>query len=342
MKNILVFNVNWVGDVIFSTPIFKALKKAYPQATVSCIAVPRVQDILKSCPYVDEIIIYDEKGCHYSAWGKLKIIWQLRKKKFDIVFLLHRSWTRAFLVCLAWIKRRVGYDTKKRGWLLTHRVEPLEDDVPHRSDFYIHVIEDYGVKVDDRTCELAVDPKDMKKVRKILWDKNISPEERFVVINPGGNWDLKRWPKENFTKLVKRIVDELHVKVVISGAPKDIKLADNITSSSGVNCINLAGKTNLKQLVALMECAHTVVSSDSGPMHIANCVGTNTIGIFGPTRPEITGPRGKGKTIILQEDIKCNQYACYNLNCLDNICMKTVTVDAVFDAVSKFLNRDHA
>jgi len=134
MKNILVFNVNWVGDVIFASPIFRALKQKYPQARVTCLAVPRVKEILQCCPGLDEVIEYDEKGRHRGLWAKLSLIRRVRKQKFDAAFLLHRSWTRALLVFLAGIPVRVGYDTKKRGALLTHKVEPLCDQ-PNRLVF---------------------------------------------------------------------------------------------------------------------------------------------------------------------------------------------------------------
>src|SRR3989338_11661837 len=110
MKRILVVNVNWVGDVIFSSPVFKALKKAYPDARISCLAVPRVKGILESIPYVDDIIEYDEKGKHRTPLGKLGLILRLRLRHFDGAFLLHRSLTRALFVFFAGISVRVGYD----------------------------------------------------------------------------------------------------------------------------------------------------------------------------------------------------------------------------------------
>ena len=96
MNRILVVNVNWLGDVIFSSPVFKALKTAFPKATVSCLAVPRVKEILEHIPYIDRIILYDEKGKHWGLIGKFQLIQELRAQRFDVAFLLHRSMTRAF------------------------------------------------------------------------------------------------------------------------------------------------------------------------------------------------------------------------------------------------------
>src|SRR3989338_10802903 len=91
MNRILVVNVNWLGDVVFSLPVFKALKEAYPASKISCLAPPRVKEILESSPYVDQVILYDEQGLHRNLFGKIKLIAQLRREKFEIAFLLHRS-----------------------------------------------------------------------------------------------------------------------------------------------------------------------------------------------------------------------------------------------------------
>ena len=91
MKRILVVNVNWVGDVIFSSPVFKALKEKYPKAQISCLAVPRVREVLESIPYIDEIIVYEEDGRHRNPLAKLKLIFQLRSKRFDIYVPLRRN-----------------------------------------------------------------------------------------------------------------------------------------------------------------------------------------------------------------------------------------------------------
>ncbi len=334
MKNILVVNVNWLGDVIFSSPIFKVLKETYPQAKISCLAVPRVKEVLESIPSIDEIIVYDEKGSHRNPITKLQLIGELRKRKFDTAFLLHRSLTRALLVFFAGIPQRIGYDEKGRGRFLTHKVEPLAGKI-HRSDHYLNVIESFGIKVSDRTTTLSVSPEAEKEMNKILEEKGISQKDRLIVINPGGNWALKQWPLKNFTKLIDRLMTGFNFKVLISGALKDEALANTIIAPLKLKPTVLAGETNLKQAMALMKRADLVISADSGPLHVANSVGTDVIGIFGPTRPEITGPRGPGRAVILQHDVGCNRQACYHLKCPDNICMQAVTVEDVLVAFKK-------
>lgn len=340
VKNILVVNVNWIGDVIFSTPVFRALRQKYPRARIVCMAVPRVVPVLKCCPYLDDIIEYDEKGRHRLPWNKLAFVFHLRKSHFDVAFLLHRSWTRALLVYLAGVSHRVGYDLKNLGRMLTLKVEfPLEEI--HRSDYYLKVVEAFGVDVTDRTTELVPTEKARRDVSGLLSLKGVAEKDFVVILNMGGNWPLKRWPKEYFGALIDRLMSELKLKVVISGSPKDRALVEDVCVISQMNPIVMAGKTDLDQTFALMERADVVVSADSGPLHIASSVGTTTIAIFGPTRPEITGPRGKGEAIVLQEDLDCNAQACYQLDCPDNRCMKAVSVDDVVREVGKIYRSEN-
>jgi lipopolysaccharide heptosyltransferase II len=338
MNEILVVNVNWLGDVIFSSPVFRALKTAYPDARIRCLAVPRVRDLLECVPFIDEVIVYDEDGRHKGPFGKAGLIYQLRRRRFDAAFLLHKSLTRALLVYWAGIPRRIGYDTKKRGKLLTHAVPYPDETTMHRSDYYLNIVESFGVRPAGRETELRVDQAAKEGINRMLEEHAIGDGDFVIALNPGGNWDLKRWPGENFVKLLTRLCAGSYpeVKIVLIGAQSDAGLTGDMIASiprRNGRVVDWAGKMGLKHLVALMARANLVVSADSGPLHIANSVGTDTIGLFGPTRPEVTGPRGRGRSFILQRDVGCNRSACYYVQCPDNSCMQAVHVEDVVDAI---------
>jgi len=322
MNNILVVNVNWLGDAVFSIPVFKALKKTYPQARITCLCVPRVKEVLQFCPYVDKIIIYDEKGKHRFPWRKWKLIRYLKKERFDAAFLLHRSMTRALMVYLAGIPLRISYGKFKN------------EDI-HRCDYYLKVLEGYGIKVQDRLCELRLKLTDMQSVDAQLSKAGIGPAENFAVLNTGGNWDLKRWGTDSFVALAKRLDQEFGLRIVLPGARKDREYCQRIAKDADIGAVVLAGETSLGESLALYKRAVVVISADSGPLHLAHSVGADVIGIYGPTRPEITGPRGSGRCQILFKDVGCNKAPCYHLACSNNVCMQSVTVDDVCQAFKK-------
>lgn len=333
-KRILIANVNWLGDVLMSTASIRAIKKAYPDSYLACMVPKRCVEVLSGNPNLDEIIVFDEKDTHKWIFAQIKFILELKKKKFDIVFLFHRSLTRALIVKLAGIPERVGYYTKKRAWLLTKAIAQPDSSI-HRLDYYFNIVGSYGIKSDGRYYEFFISDNDREFIDKKLKESGVSKEDFVVVINPGGNWQPKRWPKENFAALSDRLINELGAKIIISGADKDISLANEISEMMLIKPIILAGATNLKQLGALMEAADLVISADSGPMHIAASMGTDLIALFGPTKATLTGPLGKGKIATIQREAGC-EIPCYVKNCPQNRCMEAISVEYVFKEAKKF------
>jgi len=329
MKKILVVSVNWLGDVVFSLPVYRALKAAYPHARVCALAVPRVKEVLEMCFDVDEVIIYDEDGKARGLLGKIGAGLALRGMKFDAVFILRRSLSRTLVTWLAGIPVRAGFFHACWSWLLTHGVDDRGCDQAHRSDVYLRVIESFGLKAKERSSSLQVGRDVCERLATKLRAKGLAGDERIVVLNTGGNWGLKQWPEERFAELTARLTRELRVTVVLSGGVSDVMRVGAIAKSSGVSPVVLAGETDIKELAALFKRAHRVVSADSGPLHLANAVGANVLALFGPTRPEITGPRGQGRIKVLTRDVGCNRAPCYYLECRDNRCMKALTVDDV-------------
>lgn len=335
-KKILIFNVNWLGDVLFSTATLRNIRRNYPDSFIACIIPGRCYPLLKGNPHLDEIIIFDEKERHKSTLAKLKFVQLLKAKKFDIVFLLHRSFTRALICRLAGIPERIGYYTKRRGFLLTKRIAPLSKDALHRIDYYLNIIEKAGLVVEDRYPEFFISDEDINFVDGFLNKNLIHKDDLLMAINPGSNWHLKRWPKEYWAMLADKLISEFGAKVIITGAHQDLSLALTIKALMKEKPIIASGVFNLKQLGALCKRLDLFITADTGPLHIANAVGTERIiALFGPTSPEITGPYPLKNIVILSQDVGC-KIPCYVVRCKDNRCMKAITPDEVIEKIKNF------
>ncbi len=328
-KRILIFNVNWLGDVLFSTATIRNIRYHFPGSFIACVIPSRCYPILKGNPHLDEIIIYDEKDRHKTLVGKWRFVELLKSKGFDMVFLLHRSFTRALLCFLTGIPERIGYYTRKRSFLLTKKFRvPRIQDV-HRIDYYLGLIEAFGIKVEDRFSDFFTSDQDQEFADNFLKKNALKRDDFLVAINPGGNWLLKRWPKENWAALADKLVDELGTKVIITGSQHDIPLAKEIQSLMRQRCVCACGALNLKQFGALCRRLRLFITADTGPLHIANSIGASKIiALFGPTHPLITGPYPQKNTVILHKNTGC-EIPCYRLECLDNRCMKALTVEEV-------------
>jgi len=331
-KRILIFNVNWLGDVLFSTATLRNIRRNFPDSFIACIIPSRCYPILKGNPHLDEIIIFDDKDRHKGVAAQMSFVRMLKGKQFDTAILLHRSFTRALICRLAGIKERVGYHTKKRAFLLTKRIISPKRDSLHRIDYYLNVVEKLGLRVEDRYTEFFIGENDLDFVDKYL-AKNLATKTMLVAINPGGNWLPKRWPREYWARLADKLVSEFGAKVIITGAHPDLSLAISIKERMKEKPLIACGVLNVKQLGALLKRVDLFVTSDTGPLHIANAVSCKKIvTIFGPTSKEITGPYPLKNIAILQKDVGC-KIPCYKVHCKDNRCMKAITPDEVIEKI---------
>ncbi|MCM8791799.1 MAG: lipopolysaccharide heptosyltransferase II [Candidatus Omnitrophica bacterium] len=333
---ILIFGVNWLGDVLFSTPTIRNIKYNFPSSFITCIVPWRCIPILEGNPSIDEIISFDEKHQQHSLKEKLKFIRLINSKRFDMVFLLHRSFTRALICFLAGIPQRIGYATKKRGFLLTRRIKPIDYDSLHRIDYYLNMIERAGLKIYDRYPEFFIDNKDIDYIKKFLEKEGVLDSEFLVGINPGANWLPKRWPKDYWRELINRLTRNFSCKVIITGDEKDRYLAEEIACCFNTRKPILAsGLLNLKQFGALCKRLDLFISADTGPLHIANALKTKRIiALFGPTSLKTTSPYPLDNVLILQKDVGC-RIPCYVKDCFDNRCMRVITPQEIVEVIEK-------
>jgi len=333
-KRILIVEVNWLGDVLFSTAAIRALKGKYPQSYIGVLVHNRCRDVLVGNPYISEIIILDEEGKHRGLFGKLSLIHRLRTKRFDTVYLFHRSFTRTLICLLSGIRNRIGYHTSKRRFLLTESITPPEGII-HRAAYYYYLIT-RNIPEDIRflRSDFSIADTDLSYINVTLRKEDIKGDKKVVVIHSVGNWLPKRWPRENFSKLADELIEKFKVVVIFSGSAQEKKNITAILKLMKNKALDMAGKTTLKQLGALFAKAELIISADSGPLHIAIALSKPVVALFGPTSKEITGPLNQEDTILLQKEIDC-VIPCYRQDCLDNRCMKQISVEDVINSIEE-------
>lgn len=338
-NRILIVEVNWLGDVLFSTPFIRSVRNNFPGAYIACMVAPRCKEILEGNPNINEIIIYDEDGLDGGIFGRIRFIKRLKKYRFDTAFLLHRSFTRALIVYLAGAANRIGYYTLKRAALLTVKPKQPKGHL-HRVKFYLGLAEAVGLRADDGGCDFFINENDLNWADKFFEESGIKNGQKIIIFNPAGNWIPKRWPAKNFAILGRKISAHFgsNAKILLSGSGKDLNLAQGINKEMRNEAVIVCKKATLKQTAALFKRSDVVISNDSGPLHIAVAVGANAIALFGPTSPEITGPYKADckKVVVLRKDAGCD-IPCYDKNCADYRCMSAITPDEAFEAVKKIL-----
>ena len=326
-----------MGDMIFMTPAIRAIRRFFPESYLACLIPPRGLDLLSGNPHLNRVIpLKETRGLGgILHWGPL--IRLLRQEQFDTAFLFHRSLSRTLAAWAAGIPRRVGYSTWKRRWLLTDPVAPVPKDSVHKADFFLRLLEAAGIPRDGLQYEVTLFPEDRQATELLLREWEIGPQDRLVALHPGANWRLKRWPAGNFARLADALADRYRVRIAFIGDQEDLPLVQRILQRMKAPAFVATGRTTFRQCGALLKRASLLVSNDSGPLHLGLALGTPVIALFGPTRPDLTGPPDGSKGATLFGSIGC-PVPCYRLQCPVNLCMSQITVEQVLDAAEKFLH----
>ena len=318
------------------TPAIRAIRRRHPSAWLVCAVPPRCRQLLAGNPHVDAILEFDERAADRGLAGLRRFIRRIRVERFDQAFLLHRSMTRALCVALAGVPQRVGYATWKRRWLLTTAVPSPRPDTVHKVDVFLKLLEAAGIPADGRHYDLAVREEDRAYARQLLRAAGCGPDQPAVALHAGANWHLKRWPPGLFARVGDLLVERFGARVVLIGSSDDRPMAEGIARRMQHAPGVLAGQTTLPQLAALLGEVGAVISNDSGPLHIAAAVGVKTIGLFGPTKPELTAPPPAPHLRILFGSVGC-PVPCYRQWCPINLCLRQITPARVLETLAPWL-----
>jgi lipopolysaccharide heptosyltransferase II len=336
---IIIVEPNWLGDVIFTTPAFKAIKEAYPKNFLAVVVAPRAAPILENNPYIDKIFKLDEKKEEKSIISKIKFIQKIKSHHFDKAIFFHRSATKTLLIFLAKVKERIGYDYKKRSILLTKKIPTIKKDSVHKQDYYLNILKKSGLSIVDKNCQIYLRNDEKKDIKKIVGQINFLKNNYLIGFNPFSNWAPKNWPLLNYQELIKKILNKYPNSTFFLTSKNREKKVTSFFSQFGKKVIDLSGKTTLRQLACLYNYLDLVISGDSGPLHLAGAVGTNFIGIYGPTSPNCTKPVNKATGYVLFENDIC-PVPCYQKNCLMQYrCIKKIKPNNVFRYVQELLKK---
>ena len=336
--SLLVRATNWLGDAVMTTPAIGALRTAFPGTRIALLARPLVAELFRNHPDVDEVIVYDRPGTHDGILGRLRLARHLRRKRFDGAVLLQNAFDAAFLAFLAGIPERAGYPTDGRRMLLNRPV-PLTPDIlsRHEVEYYLCLLEGVGIpRPASPTLRLAVTKGEQETMTSRLSGLGIGNAAPFFVVNPGATYgSAKRWYPERFAAVADALSEEWGAPVVLVGSTAEAPLAGEIEVAMRRPPANLAGKTTVRELMALLSLSRFLLTNDSGPMHIGAAFGVPLVAIFGPTDWRRTSPWTE-RSRIVRVDVDCSP--CMLRVCdRGHECMLGVTAGMVIAAARELL-----
>ena len=314
MKNILAINFGGIGDEIFFLPTLISLKKAFPNSKITLALEPRSKSVKDLTDIIDDLILIDVKGKNKYA-QMLKLLWQARQGKFDLVVSSGGNKLISILLFLTGIKERCGYDTGALSRiLLTHPMKL------NKNQYACKMYHDLIREVTDINTELP--EVNVERKEKIQNSVLIHPGVSKLSVQKGC---IKTVPAETWAKTIDLLVAE-GKKVILVGGPDDKECIETILSTVRTqNFENLYGTTkSLKDLAVLISSAEKFLCSDSAPLHVAVALHTKTYVIFGPTDVDALIPQADSVVPIMAND-KCElkpclwarrQTTCEKLSCL--------------------------
>jgi len=337
-KRILVIKLSAVGDVILSIPSLRAIRDKFKEAEIKVVVGMKAKDILKNCPYIDGIIVYDYKNRDKGLRGFAKKGSLLRKMNFDISIDLQNNRRSRLLAATSLIPARLGYDNRKFSVFLSRKVKPPReslDPISHQA----RLLGVLRIPMENKTLGLWPSESDEEWADKFLENAWVNKGQLLIGVNPGASvrWATKRWPVENFAKLCDMFANRLGVRVLLTGAKEDMEIGKNIAGLCKSRPIIAIGKSTLMQLTSLIKRCNVFITSDSAPMHIAAATEVGFVALFGPTDPNRHLPPCK-KCVVIRKELKCSP--CYNPRCIIGFkCMKEITVEEVFKAAEQLLEK---
>ncbi|MDA8178130.1 MAG: lipopolysaccharide heptosyltransferase II [Desulfobacteria bacterium] len=336
--SLLVRATNWLGDAVMTTPALAAVREGFPDARIVLLARPLVAELFRHHPDVDEVMVYERPGRHDGALGRLRLAGELRRRRFDGALLLQNAFDAALIAFLGRIPERVGYPTDGRRILLTLPV-PLTPGIleRHEVEYYLCLIDGLGIpRPVPASLKLTVTEEERQAMATRLASLGIDRGAPIVAINPGATYgSAKRWYPDRFAAVADALSEEWGAAVVVVGSPAEAPLAGEIEAATRKPSINLAGKTTVRELMALLSLSSFLVTNDSGPMHIGAALGVPLVAIFGPTDWRRTSPwTSLAKIVRVEIDCSpCRRRVCDR----GHECMLGVTPDMVIAAAKELL-----
>jgi len=360
VKRVLVVRLDAIGDVVMTTPLLRELRRSLPDAHITLVVNPILYDLMRNCPYVNEIVWFDCLPPY--RWNPLPLFWRAFRTArrhwwqtpIDLAILPRRefdAWAGAFLVFFSGARWRIAYSEHISA--RKHALNPTFDTLFtrvvgdalgsfHEVEHNLNILRAIGGRVEEDQTELWVSSASAARVDELLREHRIENGDLILGFCPGASSRLKQWPLEKFSELAAAFVDRYACKIVVVGGPEDAILGADIVASSTRGITNLAGILSLEETAALIKRCELFITNDTGPMHIAAAVGTKVLAIFGSSCEHRFGPWKVHE--VIATDLACRP--CNRGHALDRCerciydeprCLLEVTVQSVFRRADSML-----
>lgn len=321
LEKIAIFSTTGLGDTLWAMPAIKALKASFPECRITALLSPIGKEVLLNNPFIDEVIVHSLFPFH-------KLYMMLRRKKFDAIVIFHASERKIFLLAKLlnphYIIGTLGR-SKDSDFILTNAIKPHFNE--HEIQRRVNLIYPLGAQsTNDLKLQVFLTDDEREQANFFLKSMGVEPQDKLIGIHPGSKDIFKRWPKEYFINVAKKLQNRIGCKVIITGSMHESKLAKSIAKELPYS-ISLFGQVSLRTMIAIIEKMSLYITNDTGPMHIAFAMDIPTISLFSPTHPSSCGPLQASNSIVEYVNRCC--VPCLAKKCKDPFCMRQISQETV-------------
>lgn len=338
IKKILLIQFGDLGDVIVTFPCLRALKENFPEAYIVIAVHAKAKDLAQGCYWCDEVLTVESPTDHFiKRLGRnLKFAQRIRGQKFDLVFDLRTGDRSAILSLLTGARQRVSfygiYNKLWRNRIYSHLVSPDGSPDLHMVDYYLSLLNIYGIDTTDRTPTYLVTEEQASETQKLIQCMGLETAKPKIAYHAFSLWEYKGWDLKKHAEMIQWMVQRYNAHVVLTGTKAQYEPAEIILKQNEKNVYNLAGKTSLKILPAILQRCDVSMGVDTAGGHIAAAVGTPTITIFGPGNFSKWAPYGSRSKIVHKnwECVPCKKMGCNGSGksqCLNELSVSEVKAD---------------
>jgi len=319
-------------------PMLMRLRQRHPDCLIDVLAPPWTAALLYAMPEVHEVIVNPFPHGVLQIKQRYQLGKQLRAARYDQAIVLPNSWKSALVPFFAHIPLRTGFVGESRYILLNDARKLDKQKLPLMVERFAQLAENAQGEIPQPLAnpKLEVSAAQRDAALHKLGTQNSCPGIRLTLDKPvaafcpGAEYGpAKRWPIAYFAAIAQRLQQHGYA-IWLVGSGKDEPVADEINRLSGGNCINLCGKTDLADAIALLSCAQLVISNDSGLMHLAAALDRPMLALFGSSSPQFTPPLS-AQAQVVKLDLECSP--CFKRECpLGHFdCMVKLTPDFVWE-----------
>ncbi|VAX29995.1 hypothetical protein MNBD_NITROSPIRAE03-722 [hydrothermal vent metagenome] len=351
MEDVLIVNLTRMGDLIQTTPVMAGLKDRYPGIRITLLVNSVFSEICRYIPHVDRVFVIDinnvlqglKRRDPVGTFRYLEdMLCKINDTLYDLVINFTHSPPSAVLTSLFRTKEVRGLSMDKEGFTIKRHpwIRYFFNVIPGRDYNPFHLCDIYlkagGVSPGEQGLHLDIPPDAEQRADSILTEAGVNSTDLLVGLQLGASAEDKRWPIALFAELADRLAEVFGIKILLTGSVKEEEYGKEFEAIATTKPLNLIGRTDLRELVALLKRCNLFISNDTGPLHIATAVGTRTINIsLASVHFRETGPYGEGHYVVGAE-LPCSPCG-FNSSCNDMVCKRVINAANVFELSKRLL-----